>query len=200
MPIELERKFLLSQPPEAWDGVDLLAVSAGEINQGYLTPLGARVEVRLRKMREVAIESADRDAPGSRTGPGGVHVLYKLSIKGDRDDPEVVGLSRNEIEVNLAEADFADAWPLTDGRRLTKVRKSYTYRTAEDDKPMGVSVDRFRGPLEGVLLAEIEFEDPGDAAAFVPPPFLGIEVSSDPRYRNSELASASKPPERPGAK
>jgi len=47
-------------------------------------------------------------------------------------------------------------------------------------------IDEFGGANHGLLLAEIELDDP--AEAFDPPAWLGDEVSHDPRYYNTCLA------------
>jgi CYTH domain-containing protein len=46
-------------------------------------------------------------------------------------------------------------------------------------------VDVFSGANRGLVLAEIELPSP--TTAFPEPPWLGVEVSDDPRYFNSRL-------------
>jgi adenylate cyclase len=189
MPLEIERKFLLAAPPKSWSG-KVLAKSAVEISQGYLTSLGADPEVRLRKAREVRDDFPEGSIAPSKSGPKGVNTVHKLAIKGAVRRPGGNALSRHEIEVDLRKEHFDEAWPLTDGRRLRKMRVSYV-----TDEFTSVCVDWFRGDLEGLVLAEIEFDDGELAAGFSPPEYLGKEVTDDPRYRNSELASATRLPE-----
>ncbi len=53
-------------------------------------------------------------------------------------------------------------------------------------------VDEFAGHLAGLVLAEVELPS---AETPVPlPPWVGREVSDDPRYLNSALARAAAPP------
>jgi CYTH domain-containing protein len=189
MALEIERKFLLATPPSSWSG-EVLAESAVEISQGYLTPLGADPEVRLRKGREVRTDFPEGAVPPSKLGPGGVNMVHKLAVKGSTKDPGRDVLSRHEIEIDLGKERFDEAWPLTIGRRLRKLRVSYV-----DDRFSSVCIDWFRGCLEGLVLAEIEFDSAELAAKFSPPEYLGKEVTDDPRYRNSTLASATGPPE-----
>lgn len=47
-------------------------------------------------------------------------------------------------------------------------------------------IDEFHGHNAGLVVAEIELEDPDQP--FARPPWLGVEVSGDPRYLNSSLA------------
>jgi CYTH domain-containing protein len=55
--------------------------------------------------------------------------------------------------------------------------------------PYGVDV--FRGHLEGLCLAEVEFESEQDAAAFRPAVFCRAEVTADRRFTGGELVRAS---------
>jgi len=48
-------------------------------------------------------------------------------------------------------------------------------------------VDEFHGRLEGLVVAEIEL--PAEDTPYVKPAFTGREVTGDPRYYNSNLAS-----------
>ena len=50
-----------------------------------------------------------------------------------------------------------------------------------------VSVDRFDGPLAGLILAEAEFETAAALAAFPHPDFAVREVTDDPRYGGGAL-------------
>ena len=189
---ELERKFLLGEPAETWPG-EPLASSAAEINQGYLTPAEAPIEVRLRKAREVTPESARRLAPASVTGPRGVNQLMKLTIKGEAAPDSPTSLDREEVELDLDPADFDALWPLTAARRIRKVRVSVSIRS-DDEAMLNVSLDEFRGNLGGLKLIEVEFDTPELAQAFAVPTYFGAEVTADSRFRNSSLASATSRP------
>ena len=46
-------------------------------------------------------------------------------------------------------------------------------------------IDEFKGANEGLIVAEIELENPRQS--FILPPWIGQEVSDDPRYRNANL-------------
>jgi CYTH domain-containing protein len=54
--------------------------------------------------------------------------------------------------------------------------------------PYGVDV--FHGHLEGLHLAEVEFESVQDAAAFLPAAFCHAEVTADRRFTGGELVRA----------
>lgn len=53
-------------------------------------------------------------------------------------------------------------------------------------------IDEFSGPLDGLVVAEVELPDADTAAPL--PDFIGREVTGDPRYYNSVLSSASELP------
>lgn len=190
---ELERKFICVLTPDRWAEVDLIAKLQVEISQGYLTPPDARTEVRLRKGRELSQESADRPVPASRMDPEGPRKPYILTVKVDVGDSVEAMLNRPEYEINLKPEELEELWPLTEGRRLKKVRTSYTLRSPTIEIA-AFCVDSFRDHLEGLTLAEIEFDNQEAAHRFVPFDMLGAEVTGDPRFRNSKLASADGPP------
>lgn len=48
-------------------------------------------------------------------------------------------------------------------------------------------VDRFSGDCSGLVLAEVELGSPDQTVSL--PPFIGAEVTGDPRYYNSSLAA-----------
>ncbi len=82
---------------------------------------------------------------------------------------------------------FASLWPLTEGRRVEKVR----YRV-----PWGahtIEVDVYDGALQGLVTAEVEFGSEPDSARFARPDWLGPEVTDDPRYQNQHLALHGPP-------
>jgi len=67
-------------------------------------------------------------------------------------------------------------------KRLSKTRYSVS--------PFGVDV--FEGELEGLLLAEAEFDSAADADALTLPSFIFKEVSADERFTGGQLARASR--------
>jgi adenylate cyclase len=140
---------------------DLAIDSEEEIAQGYLA-LGED-EIRLR-----------------RRGP---HHL--ITVKRGH------GLTREEVEVPLGQESFEELWPLTEGRRVEKTR-----RTTKVDGG-ALEIDVYKGPLAGLVTAEIEFPDLAAAEAFEPPSWLARELTGEERYSNSRLALDGLPPEQP---
>lgn len=101
------------------------------------------------------------------------------------------GLVRKETEVPITQEQFEELWPLTEGRRLEKLR------TVVPLGPHRMEVDRFLGRLEPLIVVEVEFPDPQSARAFVPPEFFGEELTGRTEFLNSQLAVASGPPPLP---
>lgn len=56
-------------------------------------------------------------------------------------------------------------------------------------------IDEFHGRLEGLIVAEMEFSSVEESHAFVPPEWLGKEVTHDIRYANMNLVKTGKIPE-----
>jgi adenylate cyclase len=150
--MEIERKFLVADPP------DLDHTESDQIEQGYLA-LGADGEVRLRRRGERLLLTAKR---------GG-------------------GISRDEAEVDLDREAFERLWPLTEGRRLRKRR----HVLPQGD--LRIELDVYQGDLEGLVVAEIEFDTEDEARAFQPPDWIGDEVTGDDRYLNETLAAKGRP-------
>jgi CYTH domain-containing protein len=69
------------------------------------------------------------------------------------------------------------------GRMIAKRRHSLTYGGRL------WTVDEFEGPLEGLLLAEVELDHVGQVVML--PPWIGREVTDDSRYLNSVLSTAT---------
>jgi hypothetical protein len=102
--------------------------------------------------------------------------MRRLTRKADVD-----AATRLLTSIYLAPEEFALLAGLP-GQRLRKTRHRLT--------PVGgvtLSVDRFEGPLEGLILAEAEFETAAALEAFPMPDFAVREVTDDPRYTGGVL-------------
>lgn len=98
------------------------------------------------------------------------------------------GQERIEEEIEIDRRRFDALWPLTDGRRLEKRR----YAIPAGDG-LTLELDVYHGRLEGLLTAEVEFGSLADAAVFVPPEWLGRDVTDELRYKNKRLATDGLP-------
>ena len=101
-----------------------------------------------------------------------------LTLKGP-----TCGLSRLEFEYPI---------PLEDAREMlhelcgAAVLEKRRHREVHGGKTW--EIDVFLGANAGLVLAEIELASEGEA--FLSPPWLGSEVSGDPRFTNANLARA----------
>ncbi|MCY3868794.1 MAG: CYTH domain-containing protein [Gemmatimonadetes bacterium] len=138
---------------------DLTACTGVEISQGYLSVGENDPEIRLRRNGE----------------------RFYQTVKIGK------GVQRTEVEVELSQAQFDNLWPLTEGRRVEKVR----YEIAEGI--WTIELDVYRGHLKGLIVAEVEFETIDESSRFVPPLWFGREVTDDDRYKNAILANKGTP-------
>ncbi|MBP0016469.1 MAG: CYTH domain-containing protein [Cyanobacteria bacterium SBLK] len=112
------------------------------------------------------------------------HCTVRVRIAGDRAyltvKGKIEGLSRPEFEYPIpvpeAEEMLSD---LCDRPPIEKIR----YTLSIDN--LIWEVDEFGGENQGLIVAEVELEDEGQA--IVLPEWIGQEVSGDPRYLNSNL-------------
>jgi adenylate cyclase len=93
------------------------------------------------------------------------------------------GNVREEREVELTATQFDALWPATEGKRLAKTR----YEIPFGDRV--VEIDVYHDRHEGLVVAEVEFDEEAAAKNFEPPDWLGDDVTGDPRYSNQLLAS-----------
>lgn len=93
-----------------------------------------------------------------------------------------VGRTRREDEIFITQALFDSLWPLSETRRIEKIR----YQLPLERQTL--EVDRYLGDLSGLVVVEVEFENEIEADAWQPPPWVGSEVTNDPSYKNQQLA------------
>lgn len=106
---------------------------------------------------------------------------YILTYKGN-------GLMvREEYNLPLTKESYEHLRTKTDGILITKTR----YLIPLTDK-LTIELDVFSGELEGLLLAEVEFETEEEAENFTPPEWFGEDVTFSSKYHNSML-SRQKP-------
>ncbi len=138
---------------------DLTACTGVKISQGYIAVGENGTEVRLRRKGE----------------------RFYQTVKQGK------GVQRTEVEVELSRSQFDNLWPLTEGRRVEKVR----YEMVEGT--WTIELDVYRGHLKGLVVAEVEFETLAESSRFVPPPWFGRDVTDDDRYKNAILADKGTP-------
>jgi adenylate cyclase len=99
-------------------------------------------------------------------------LTYKQGTKGKRE----------EREVRLSVEQFDALWPATVGQRLIKVRYDVPW------KKHTIEIDVYRGRHDGLVVAEVEFDDLKTCANFEAPDWLGRDVTGKRKYSNVALA------------
>ncbi len=100
-----------------------------------------------------------------------------LTIKGEGTGDQGIVRAEFEYEIPAEDADALLAMciqPILEKRRYLVDHEGHTWE-----------VDEFMGDNAGLLVAEIELDRPDEA--FARPPWVGEEVTHDPRYLNSNL-------------
>ena len=105
-----------------------------------------------------------------------------LTIKGPTE-----GISRSEFEYGIPLKDGLEMLQLFITRKIEKVR----YKTEFRGKTW--EIDEFFGVHERLIIAEIELNSADEK--FDIPPWVGDEVTNDPRYYNSWLCEHQESPE-----
>lgn len=130
-----------------------------KLRQGYITSGEGATEVRVR------------DKNGK----------FKLTVKRGK------GLTRAEVEIDIAKDQFDALWPLTEGARIEKRR----YERAHGDRM--IELDVFEGRLDGLMVAEVEFPSEESANRFEAPEWFGEELTGKKGWSNAELARSEAP-------
>lgn len=86
----------------------------------------------------------------------------------------------------LSEAEHAFLASTLPSHRLDKRR----FRFHEAAIP--VAIDQFQGPLEGLVMAEVDFGPDGDPSSLVMPSFALAEVTDDERFTGARLAVTTR--------
>ena len=97
------------------------------------------------------------------------------------------GLKRDEAEISISGDDFDRLWPSTEGKRIFKSRLKVVH------KGVTLEIDIYSGDLCGLDVVEAEFRSEDDAMSFVPPGWVGREVTGDKAYSNRYLATKGIP-------
>jgi adenylate cyclase len=164
---ERERKFLVARP------VTLTGLRGVTIRQGYFLPTtgatkGMSFRVRIKR---------DDGGLSTKGAPVKADSVATVALKRPR-----VGDRRTEfehlIEVEAAEDLLAN---FCNGRTVEKTRYGWT-----DEFGQTWDIDYFKGPNEGLVLAE--FEDENGLADDRMPSVIGLDVTDDDRYYNENLA------------
>lgn len=139
---------------------DLNSYPHEDIHQGYIV-IADEFEIRLRRC---------------------ANKLYQTVKSGK-------GLYRKEIEIELTEEQFQKLWPLTEKKRIKKVRYQIEYHR------LLIELDIYHASLAGLITAEVEFQSIKMCESFTPPDWFGLEITKDERFKNKNLARFGLPTE-----
>lgn len=106
--------------------------------------------------------------------------LYYLTYKGKGK------MVREEYNLPLNQEAFEHLLPKTDGNMIKKRRYMIPIENG-----LKIELDIFKDTFDGLILAEVEFPDIETATSFIPPAWLGEDVTEDKKYHNSYLSRIS---------
>ncbi len=90
-------------------------------------------------------------------------------------------LTREELNLPLSKDAFDDLIKKTDGKYIRKTRHLIPYDTHT------IELDVFHEKLEGLMVAEVEFDSVEDANAFIAPEWFIEDVTNNAEYQNVNL-------------
>lgn len=159
--MEIERKYMIKELPGNLD-----CYESHHIEQAYLN---TEPVIRIRKQDEE----------------------YYMTYKGKGL------LAREEYNLPLNAAAYYHLREKADGNIISKTRYliplekpefSASLSPEELDAPLKIELDIFDEPFRPLMIAEVEFPTEAAANAFLPPAWLGEDVTFDCRYHNSYLS------------
>lgn len=92
---------------------------------------------------------------------------------------------REEYNLPLTAESYQHLKEKIDGRLITKKRYKIPYDSYT------IELDIFEGDLAPLMLAEVEFPTEEEAISFLPPAWLGEDVTMSTLYHNSALSKLS---------
>lgn len=140
------------------------------------------------------VSDAAPEVPGRAMRQGYLAIEGDVSVRLRLTDDRAVltvkaggGLARTEVELDVAPDEAEALWGHTAGR-IDKVRSR-----VELGEGLVAEIDRYAGPLDGLVTVEVEFPDVAAAGRFVAPAWFGREVTGDHRWSNASLARRGRP-------
>ncbi len=108
---------------------------------------------------------------------------YYMTYKNKKGISQEHAIQSEEIEMDLTEEAFLHLAKKIDGNMIEKTRYLIPF-----NEKLTIELDVFKGSLQGLYFAEVEFSSEAEAKVFMKPEWFGEEVSFDKRYRNSYLS------------
>lgn len=109
-------------------------------------------------------------------------------------------MAREEYNLPLNKAAYDHLLEKADGNIISKKRYlipimepvfASGYELPREAANLKIELDIFEPPFAPLVIAEVEFPDEEMANAFIPPAWLGEDVTNNPEYHNSNLSKKS---------
>ena len=94
-------------------------------------------------------------------------------------------MAREEYNLPLTQEAFEKLLPKAEGVIIHKTR----YKIPIEQSDLVIELDLFHAP-SNLIMAEVEFPDEESANAFIMPDWFLADVTNDPAYHNSNMATA----------
>ena len=157
MALEIERKFLLPEYPKTLLEEGVIEVLKEQVIDQTYLALDGDQELRVRKIKDLA------------TGD----VTYTHTFK------RGFGLAREEIEYDISAGLYEQMIHIR--RAVPLVKKRLTARW----NGIQIEIDSYHQIQMAVL--EVEFGSEEEATSFVPPDWVGPDISTDKQYSNKRI-------------
>lgn len=109
---------------------------------------------------------------------------YSFTLKKNMSED---GMVRDEIDFLITEEEYNELVAKKVGNTIYKTR----YKILKDNQI--ITIDIFKGELEGLAYMEIEFANTEEANSFSTPEWVIKDVTDDIRYKNASLAQYGIP-------
>ncbi|MDP1562662.1 MAG: CYTH domain-containing protein [Pirellulaceae bacterium] len=139
--------------------------------------------------RKFLVSGTDwKQGPGRQLSQGYLNQAGRVTVRVRVDEARGFLTIKGPTE-GIRRAEFEYEIPVTDARELLQLCQpplieKRRYEVVSEGQLW--EIDEFLGENSGLVVAEIEL--PSEDTPFSRPVWLGAEVSTDPRYRNSNLA------------
>ena len=104
------------------------------------------------------------------------------------DNKYILTIKSDKTNCRLEEECTLNVWQ---GKRLLDFCKDRVIRKTRYYIPYNgatIELDIFKGALEGLMIAEVEFKNIDEMKNFVVPLWFGVDITDDKRYKNKNLA------------
>ena len=109
---------------------------------------------------------------------------YSFTLKKNMSED---GMIRDEIDFLITNEQYNELVSKKVGNTIFKTR----YKILKDEQI--ITIDIFKGDLEGLAYMEIEFANTEEANSFITPDWVIKDVTDDVRYKNASLAQFGIP-------